>query len=92
MKITNQLHGLVLLALVMQAHAAVSVFPTMDANVLKAALNPQGLTITTVSMPYGVAGQFGTYSNFTLSPVTISNGVVLSSGNEIGRASCRERV
>lgn len=81
MKMTNQLLGLVLLALGWQAQAAVSVVPTMDGNALKAALNPQGLTITAVTTPYGTAGQFGTYSNFTLSPVTISNGVLLSSGN-----------
>ena len=81
MKMKTQLFGLALIALVTQAHAAVSVVSTTDTNALKAALNPQGLTIISISRPYGAAEQFGTYSNFTLPPVTIGNGVVLSSGN-----------
>lgn len=68
-------------ALVLPVHGAVSVTPTTDTTALGAALNAQGLTITSVSIEYGIDGQFGTYSNFNLSPVTITNGVVLSSGD-----------
>ncbi len=67
------------------ARGAVITVPTADGSVLGAALNPSGLTINAVTIANGVAGpsvsQFGTYSNFTLPPVTIHDGVVLSSGN-----------
>jgi len=68
-------------ALVLPVRGAVSVTPTTDTTALGAALNPQGLTITSASIEYGIDGQFGTYSNFNLPPVTITNGVVLSSGD-----------
>ncbi len=55
--------------------------PTMDPLALKTALNPTGLTITSVVIRNGVDGQFGTYNHFTTLPVTIRDGVVLSSGN-----------
>lgn len=67
-------------ALVLPVRGAVSVNPTTDTTALGAALGGSGLTITSASIEYGIDGQFGTYSNFNLSPVTITNGVVLSSG------------
>jgi hypothetical protein len=59
----------------------VATTPTMNADALRLALQPAGLTITSVSIHNGVAGQFGTFSNFELLPVTIRPGVVLSSGD-----------
>jgi hypothetical protein len=43
---------------------------------LAAALSGAGVTITSATATHGAAGQFGTYTNFTL----IGNGVVMSSG------------
>lgn len=63
------------------ADGAVSVNTTTDPDLLKDALNASGLTITSVSISNGVAGQFGTYSNFDIPPATIRPGVVLSSGD-----------
>jgi len=83
MKIRTHRFGmfaLALTAMVLPVHGMVSVTPTTDPAELGAALNPQGLTITSVSIEYGIDGQFGTYSNFNLPPITITNGVVLSSG------------
>lgn len=60
---------------------AVATVPTMDADALMTALNPKGLTINSVTIRNGAAGQFGTYSNFDIRPVTIRPGVVLSSGD-----------
>jgi hypothetical protein len=59
----------------------VATVPTMDPSALKLALQPSGLTITSVSIHNGVAGQFGTFTNFELLPVTIRPGIVLSSGD-----------
>jgi len=73
--------ALALAASVLPVRGMVSVTPTTDPTALGAALNPQGLTITSASIANGVDGQFGIYSNFNLSPITISNGVVLSSGD-----------
>ena len=61
--------------------AQVSTTATVDTSVLGAALNPAGLTITSVTIHNGVAGQFGTYNNFERLPVTIRPGIVLSSGD-----------
>lgn len=72
---------LALTALALSLHGAVVVTPTINPADLAAALNAQGLTITSAGIEYGIDGQFGTYSNFTLPPVTIGNGVVLSSGD-----------
>jgi hypothetical protein len=53
----------------------------MDGDVLAAALQPAGLSINSVVIRNGVAGQFGTFSNFDTLPVTIRPGIVLSSGD-----------
>ncbi len=63
------------------AQAQVNTTPTLDPTTLRAALNPTGLTIDAVTIHAGVAGQFGTFNNFELRPVTIRPGIVLSSGN-----------
>jgi len=73
--------ALALAASVLPVSGMVSVTTTNDPAALAAALNPQGLTITSASIANGVDGQFGIYSNFNLLPVTITNGIVLSSGD-----------
>jgi hypothetical protein len=42
-----------------------------------------GLTIGSVVINNGAASQFGTYANFTSAPVTIGNGVVMSTGQVV---------
>jgi hypothetical protein len=61
--------------------ASVTTTPTMDPQALAEALRPSVLNIISVSIHNGVAGQFGTYENFELAPVTIRPGIVLSSGD-----------
>ncbi|MBL9150294.1 MAG: choice-of-anchor L domain-containing protein [Phycisphaerae bacterium] len=63
------------------AFSAVSTTPTMNGSSLATALNPQGLSIKSVTIHNGVAGQFGTFTDFNLAPVTISDGIVMSSGS-----------
>jgi len=63
------------------SRAQFSTTPTTDPAALAAALTPTGLTITSVVIRSGVPGQIGTYSHFTALPVTIRDGIVLSSGN-----------
>lgn len=55
--------------------------PTMDTTALRDGLRAVGLNIVSVSIHNGVPGQFGTYENFELGPVTIRPGIVLSSGD-----------
>jgi hypothetical protein len=55
--------------------------PTMDTDDLADALNPTGLSIDQVTIWNGLPGQFGTFTNFQLAPVTIQDGIVLSSGD-----------
>jgi hypothetical protein len=50
------------------------------ANALQSALGGAGLTINSVSITAGADDQFGTYTGFTSPPVTIGNGVVMSTG------------
>jgi hypothetical protein len=63
------------------AIADVSTTPTEDPALLAAALHPTGLTIETVTIRKGIVGQVGTYRDFIAGPVTIHNGIVISSGN-----------
>jgi hypothetical protein len=70
-----------MLAAAVSVQASVVTNPTMDPALLGAALRPSGLTVDAVLIKNGVAGQFGTYTDFTIPPVTIHSGVVLSSGN-----------
>ncbi len=62
-------------------YGAIVTNPTMDVDALGSALHPSGLSINSVVIRSGVAGQFGTYSNFDILPATIRPGVVLSSGD-----------
>ncbi len=63
------------------AFGAVITTPTMDTDDLANALNPTGLSIDQVTIWNGLPGQFGTFTNFQLAPVTIQDGIVLSSGD-----------
>lgn len=63
------------------ALGSVITHPTTDPQTLADALHPSVLNIISVSIHNGVAGQFGTYDNFELAPVTIRPGIVLSSGD-----------
>jgi Immunoglobulin domain len=65
----------------LHARADIATTPTIDPNVLAAALNPQGLTVTNVTIRSGEANQFGVFSNFEAGTVTIRPGIVLSSGD-----------
>lgn len=62
------------------ASAALVVTQTTNGSALAAALGGTGLTIDSVSATNGAASQFGTYTGFSQNPVTIGNGVVLSTG------------
>lgn len=68
-------------AFVSTTRAAIIVTPTTNTDDLEVALNASGLSITSVSILNGVAGQFGTYTDFSIRPVTLDDGIVLSSGN-----------
>jgi PEP-CTERM motif len=59
---------------------ALSITQTTNTSALGAALGGGGLTINSVAITNGAAGQFGTYTGFTSAPVTIGDGVVLSTG------------
>jgi len=62
--------------------SAMVVTQTTNGTTLGTALGGGGgLTINSVTVANGAAAQFGTYTGFTLPPVTIGNGIVLSSGN-----------
>lgn len=72
-----------LLAFTPCVHGSVVTVPTMNGTTLSNALlapNAQGIEIDSITIHAGVSGQFGIYSNFQVPPVTIANGVVLSSG------------
>jgi len=74
--------SLALSTITMTALGAVTTVPTMDPDLLATALHPTGgLEIDSIEFLNGMPGQFGTYSNFVLTPVTIHDGIVLSSGN-----------
>ncbi len=63
------------------ACADVHTVVTTDAAALTAALHASGLTVRSVSVVKGSPGQIGTYSGFVAGPVTIRDGLVLSSGS-----------
>lgn len=75
--------GSAFMALSASAAHALVVTQTTNGSDLAAALGGAGLTINTVTTPNGAASQFGTYTGFSSPPVTIGNGVVLSSGNAV---------
>jgi hypothetical protein len=64
--------------------SALSITQTTDGTALGAALGGGGgLTIDSVAMTNGYAKQFGTYTGFTSGPVTIDDGIVLSTGKVV---------
>lgn len=61
--------------------SALSITQTTNGMALGAALGGGGgLTITSVAITNGAPKQFGTYTGFTSAPVTIGEGIVLSTG------------
>lgn len=63
------------------AFADVITQSTIEEAALAAALQPVGLKITSVHIRNGADLQIGTYSNFSVMPITIPDGVVMSSGS-----------
>ena len=64
--------------------AAATITQTTDPTALATALGGGGvLTINSASVVSGAPSQFGTYTGFTSPPVTIGNGVVLSTGQVV---------
>lgn len=61
--------------------ADISTTQTLDPAALAVALQPIGLTITSITVCNGDAVQIGTFTNFTLPPITSPDGVVMSSGS-----------
>jgi hypothetical protein len=61
--------------------SAITITPTTSGSTLAAALGGGGgLTINSAIVLNGAASQFGTYTGFTSPPITIGNGIVLSTG------------
>lgn len=63
------------------AAGAVTTTVTTESDALIDALNPIGLTINSVVVRSGQPGQIGTFADFSTLPVTIHDGIVLSSGS-----------
>lgn len=63
------------------ARGDIATVPTTNTTSLGAALHPTGLTIKNVRIRNGADAQFGTYSNFSVAPVTIGDGLVLGTGD-----------
>lgn len=63
--------------------SALTVTQTTNGTTLGTALGGGGLTINSVTTSNGAASQFGTYTGFTSAPVTIGDGVVLSTGQVV---------
>jgi len=63
------------------ACADVVTTPTTNLGTLGAALNPTGLVIRDMRIRNGAAVQFGTYSNFSVAPITMPDGIVLGTGD-----------
>jgi hypothetical protein len=76
--------ALVALSTLQLTAGPVAVTQTTNTTTLAAALGGGGLmTINSAAITNGAPVQFGTYTNFTSPPITIGNGVVLSSGQVI---------
>jgi hypothetical protein len=61
--------------------SAITITPTTSGPTLAAALGGGGLlTINSATVFNGAPSQFGTYTDFTSPPITIGNGIVLSTG------------
>ncbi|MBK9306197.1 MAG: choice-of-anchor L domain-containing protein [Nitrospira sp.] len=62
---------------------ALSITQTSNTATLGTALGGTNLTINSVTINNGAASQFGTYTGFTSGPVTIGDGIVLSTGQVV---------
>ena len=81
-KLFRTLGGAAYAAMLAISASAMVVTQTTNGTTLGNALGGGGgLTITSVSVANGASPQFGTYTGFTSPPVTIGDGIVLSSGN-----------
>jgi hypothetical protein len=63
--------------------SALTITRTTDGTTLGSALGGGGLIIDSVTITNGTAKQFGTYTGFTSGPVTIDDGIVLSTGKVV---------
>jgi hypothetical protein len=64
--------------------SATTITQTTSSAALAAALGGGGgLTVNSATVTHGAASQFGTYTGFTSPPVTIGDGVVMSTGQVI---------
>src|SRR5688572_9346350 len=72
--------SLMLVASFASAASAISITTTTNGAALQAALGGAGMTLNSVVVSNGAPVQYGTYTGFTAGPVTIANGVVLSTG------------
>jgi len=75
------LSTLLILSAFATANADLIVTPTVDTSALSSAVKGSGVINVTASIMHGVDSQFGTYAGFSKTPITIGNGIVLSSGN-----------
>lgn len=82
-KLLSTLIGAACAAMAATSASALTVTQTTNTTDLGAALGGAGLTIGTVSINNGAPEQFGTYTGFTSPPVTIGDGVVLSTGQAV---------
>ena len=78
----------VLLVIAGRSVHALSITETTDGAALGNALGGSGLTINSVVVSSGAQEQFGTYSGFTSAPITIADGLVMSTGSGRRSASC----
>lgn len=69
-----------------QVATAVTSEPRTLASALQSALGANGLAITDVRLRNGDPLQIGTYSQFSSPPVTIADGIVLSTGSVVNLA------
>ena len=63
------------------ARADIVTSPTVDLAQLGAALHPAGLVIRDMRIRNGADAQFGTYSNFSVAPVILPDGLILGTGD-----------
>jgi len=62
---------------------AITITPTTTGSALGSALGGAGITINSVVVNNGAASQFGTYTGFTSPPITLGDGIVLSTGEVV---------
>src|SRR6266850_1011397 len=73
-----------LAAATLATSAPLIVTQTTNTTALTSALGGGGgLTINSVAITNGAPSQFGTYTGFNSPPITIANGVVLSTGQVV---------